>query len=511
MSADIPEIHFAPSNGARIAYQVFGEGDQTVVSIPPMAQNIETAWEQPLVRSMLDRFASFARFVIFDKRGTGASDRSSRIPGIDERVEDLRALMDHVGIDQAHLMGTSEGGPMAILFAATYPDRVHSLVLHHSGARTIPDEMLGMVHDQPERRYRMAEIWGTANSEIVERFAPSLATNTEFIAWHRRYERMSATSDSLRDLIDLMFTMDVRGVLDRVTVPTLVLHRTDDPIVPVELAREAAAGIPNAQLIEYDGVDHFPYAGKTEQWLTDLERFVTGTVKERPQHAPRGTPQIVTLGRFAVIADGAEVPVADWGSRLARQLCKRLVAARGWPVPREQLIEQLWPDQTDMSKLGARLSVQLSAVRRVLDGGVIADRETVRLDLAHVDVDLERFMNGDNLKRIVSEYQTFLPEDQYEDWSSGIRDEARTRFVDAVRTLASGATEAGRHRDAVAYARQLLEVDPYDGSAHRLLIESFSASSQWGEARGAHATWAAAMAELDVTVEPFLGPPEGAS
>ncbi len=503
MHLDVPDIQFANSNGARIAYQIFGDGEQTIVAIPPMAQNIEAAWEQPLVRAMLERFGSFARFVIFDKRGTGASDRSSPIPGIDERVDDLRAVMDHVGLDQAHLLGTSEGGPMAILFAATYPDRVLSLTLHHSGARTLPDETLEIDAQQPERRYYMADIWGTAESEIAERFAPSLADDEEFVAWHRRYERLSATSDSLRDLIDLMFVMDVRGVLGDITVPTLIMHRTDDPIVPVELAREAAAGIPDAQLIEYEGNDHFPYAGDTEEWLSDLERFVTGTVKDRPRPRPLGTPKIVSLGRFAVIADDAEVTASEWGSRLARQLCKRLVAARGWPVPRELLIEQLWPDETDMGKLGARLSVHLSAVRRVLGGGVIADRETVRLDLDHVDVDLEAFMRETDLERIASSYRPFLPEDQYEDWPVGVHNEARARFIDAAKTLAAAAFEDERYDDAGAYARQLIAIDPFDETAHLLLIDALVASQQRGEARRAHASYASAMAELDVEVGPF--------
>ncbi|MFW2383211.1 MAG: alpha/beta fold hydrolase, partial [Acidimicrobiales bacterium] len=137
----IPPIHFAQARGARIAYQIFGEGQATIVSIPPMAQNIEMAWERPEIRRMFDRFGSFSRFLHFDKRGTGASDRRSHVPGIDERVDDLRAVLDHAAIERSHFFVSSEGGPMAILFAATYPDRVQSLTLWGSGPSMMPAEM----------------------------------------------------------------------------------------------------------------------------------------------------------------------------------------------------------------------------------------------------------------------------------------------------------------------------------------------------------------------------------
>lgn len=164
---EVPPIHFAMSNGSRIAYEFFGEGDHVVVSVPPMAQNIEVAWEWPLIRTMFEGFGAFARFLIFDKRGTGSSDRTSRMPGLDERVDDLKAVMDHAGVDQAHIMGTSEGGPMAILFAATYPERVQSLILHGTGARLLPAEVLEVFEESPERRYLMADHWGTPESVIV--------------------------------------------------------------------------------------------------------------------------------------------------------------------------------------------------------------------------------------------------------------------------------------------------------------------------------------------------------
>ena len=131
----VPEVEFAPARGGRIAYQVFGTGSENVVAIPPAAQNIELGWERPEIRAMLERFGTFARYLHFDKRGTGSSDRTTVVPGIDERVDDLRAVMDHAGVDRAHLFAQSEGGPMTLLFAATYPHRVESVILFGSGAR----------------------------------------------------------------------------------------------------------------------------------------------------------------------------------------------------------------------------------------------------------------------------------------------------------------------------------------------------------------------------------------
>ena len=134
-AGEIPPIRFADARGARIAYQDFGQQEPVVVAVPPLAQNLELAFEAPIKRRMFERFGRFARWIQFDKRGTGSSDRRVRVPGIDERVDDMRAVMDAAGVDRAHLFGQSEGGPMAILFAVTYPERVQSLTLFGSGPR----------------------------------------------------------------------------------------------------------------------------------------------------------------------------------------------------------------------------------------------------------------------------------------------------------------------------------------------------------------------------------------
>jgi DNA-binding SARP family transcriptional activator len=214
--------------------------------------------------------------------------------------------------------------------------------------------------------------------------------------------------------------------------------------------------------------------------------------------------RVVTLGGFGVEVGGEQVDVAAWGSRHARQVCKRLVAARGWPVTREELIDQLWPDEDDLRRLGARLSVQLSAVRRVLGRGVVADRETVRLDVDEVSTDLEDFYKAIDDAAIVAAYGgEFLPEDRYEDWAGPPRDEARTRFVTASRRLARQERERGQPLRAVEVARGILEADRYDDDAHCLVVEALLEAGESGEARRAHEAWAAAMAEIDAVVEPF--------
>ncbi len=499
----VPPIRFANARGARIAYQDYGEGP-TIVAVPPTAQNIEAAWEWPDLRSMFEGFGSFSRWIQFDKRGTGASDRRSQMPGIDERVHDLEAVMAAADVERCFLYGASEGGPMCLLFAATYPERVEGVILHGSGAYTEHPDL----DDEGVRRRRagfdaLCQVYGTEESPMVDGFAPSLAGDPEFRAWHQRYERIAADSSSLRELLEISLGIDVRHILPAVEAPVLLLHRTGDLIIPIDYARETAGLLSNAQLIEYEGSDHFAFAGD-RSWMDDLERFVTGTVSERAPQTLTAGATIQTLGGFSVAVDGVEVPTAAWGSRHSRQLCKRLVAARGWPVTRELLFDQLWPDESDTRKLGARLSVQLSAVRRVLDGGVIADRETVALDVGVVQTDLQAFFEAEDSRAIVDLYVgEFLPEDQYDDWTSVVRDEARRRFVTAAKELADEALDAGDAAEVARLAYRILEVDDYEDHGHRLLVRALLDLDRVGEARRAHGRWSSEMSELGIDVSPF--------
>jgi pimeloyl-ACP methyl ester carboxylesterase/DNA-binding SARP family transcriptional activator len=500
----IPPVLFAPVRGARIAYQDFGEGP-VLVSIPPFAQNIEVAWDWPPVREMFERFGSFSRSIIFDKRGTGASDRQIPIANLDERVEDLRAVMDHAGVERAFLFGASEGGPMCLLFAATYPDRVDGVVIHGSGAYIVPPaDVDAAARSQAFAGFDyLVQTWGTPQSPMAEAFSPSLAGDDDYRTWLERYCRLSATQESCRELLDMVADFDVRDVLAEIKAPVLVQHRTGDRIVSVDHGRALAGAIDGAELCEYDSDDHFSFVGDLG-WIDDIERFVTGSVKDRPPRSTETNVTVTTLGRFGAQIDGQEVPTSMWRSRIPRQICKRLVAARGWPVTREKLFEMCWPDETDTAKLGARLSVQLSAVRRVLGGGVIADRRTVALNLQEVTTDLETLLNATSDEQTIAIYTgEFLPEEVDDDWAIGARNEARAAFTASARRLAALAQSDGDHDTAAVLARRLIEVDRYDETAHQLLVQSLLATGDTAAARNAHQLWARYLSEIDVTIPPF--------
>lgn len=494
----VPETRFAlTQSGSSIAYQSIGDGDVTIVSVPPMAQNIEMAWEWPAIRRMFEGFATFCRFVAFDKRGTGMSTRSLDMPRLDERVDELSAVLDHAGIDRAYVMGTSEGGPMTLMFAATYPDRVQGVILESSSAFLMP-------RAEWERgggdswRNRFVAGWGTSESITVDVFAPSLAGDIEFRHWHERYERNAASRDAIGALVDLAGEMDARGVLHRVECPVLILHRVGDRVVPIAAARETygllqSHGV-DVELVVMPGEDHFLYATDLASALGEMERFTTGRVSNRTLTWTKHRTEIVTMGRFDVVVDGRSVPTSAWGSKRARTLLKRLAVARGWPVTRDELIEMLWPDAGgDVDRLGARLSVQLSAVRRILHGGVIADRSSIRLDRDHVDVDIESWFAQTDDAAIVAGYVgEFLPDDRYEDWSASLRDEIRARFGVAACRLA----EVSEATDAIELWRRALTQNPYDERAHRTLVATLRAEGRLSDARIAYQTYVAAMDDL---------------
>lgn len=290
MPLDVPETRFARTpSGSSIAYQVFGEGPVTIASIPPLAQNIEMAWEWPAIRRMFDGFASFARFVVFDKRGTGMSNRSLDIPRLDERVDELSAVLGDAGIERTHVMGTSEGGPMTIMFAATYPDRVDGVILESTAATLLSDEERDAIErDGPsaeavELGRRFVEGWGTTSSICVDLHAPSIAADEEYRRWHERYERNAASRDALRALFAVNREMDARGVLHRIESPVLMINRVDDRTVPIELARDTRRRLEEhgveVEMLEQPGADHYLYAADLAGTLAAIERFTTGQVR----------------------------------------------------------------------------------------------------------------------------------------------------------------------------------------------------------------------------------------
>lgn len=502
-------VRYARVSGVSLAYQTWGTGAATIVAIPPLAQNIELMWERPEYRTMLERLGSFARVLHFDKRGTGASDRTARMPTMDERVEDLRGVMHDAGIQRAHLLGVSEGGPMALAFAATYPDLVEGVILMSSGARIHGDAPADQAEALGEWNAVFADRWGTDQTLALEVFAPSLASDADYRAWEPRYERQSATPAAIRELLEMLQTIDVRSLLPSISSPVVAIHRRGDRAILVERSREVVAGVPSGRLVELDGDDHMAQAGDVHAWLDHVEAFVTGSVGSRSGPiVAHHRATITTMGGFSVRLGDEEVPLGAWGSRRARQLCKRLAVDAGRPVPREQLIEMLWPGELDANRLGARLSVLLSNVRRVLGGGLIADRAAVALDPVAVQLDLRALYvalgDGDDAAVVQAYCGPVLPEDAYEDWASEARLAVTRAVIGAHRRLARAAGTSGHIDDLVTNTTAIIDLDPFDEGAHELLITTLAAAGRAGDAARANERYRRAMAELGVRPQQLL-------
>jgi DNA-binding SARP family transcriptional activator/class 3 adenylate cyclase/pimeloyl-ACP methyl ester carboxylesterase len=282
----IPDTFYAKSGDVHIAYQVItGSRAVDLVTIPPGVSNIEMFWEQPLMARFLRSLGSFSRMALFDKRGSGMSDRSIGHATLEERMDDTRAVMDAVGMERATVMGYSHGGPMAMLFAATYPERTQALVLFGTFARLLnaPGFELGHSREQVDRFLeRWAAHWGTPETLTLPSYSPSKIGDDQYLRWLNRFERQSATPADLHAMVAMDREIDVRHILDTIRVPTLVLHRTGDRINRVEQARWIAAQIPDAEYIELPGDDHFPFVGDQDAVVAAIERFLTGHSYERP-------------------------------------------------------------------------------------------------------------------------------------------------------------------------------------------------------------------------------------
>ena len=276
---DVPETRYAKSNGLDIAYQMFGEGEQVVIGLPPIVSNIELAWEEPSWARFLRRLGSFSRFIHFDKRGTGMSERSIGNPTLEQRIDDLRAVMDAAEVEHAYIGGLSEGGLMCAYFAATYPERTDGLVLLDSFARLTRTDGYdaGPTDDVFETTMdAWAAGWGTADTMTIGLFAPSKAGDAEFLRWLNRFERLTVSPGGLRAMMALNQELDVRSVLPTITAPTRVLHRTGDRAINIAHGRYLADHIPNATFVELPGIDHLPWFGDSDSVLDEIEEFVTG-------------------------------------------------------------------------------------------------------------------------------------------------------------------------------------------------------------------------------------------
>ena len=305
----LPETRYALSGDVNIAYQVQGDGPADIIVVPGVISHVEFLHELRGYTAFMRRLSTFARVITFDKRGQGLSDRVPGAPSLEQRMDDVRAVMESVGSTQATLLGVSEGCAMSVMFAATYPERVSRLILFGGYGRR---------HDLPgaaeQRASQVMNSWGTG--AMINRVAPGLATDPAAVAQFAKYERLAASPGAIKQFILLNALIDVSSLLASVRAPTLVLHRHGDMQIPVQQGRDLAAGIPGARFIEYAGNDHTPYfGGDHEELLGDIEEFITGHRDSSPEDIDR----VLATVLFTDIVDSTR-RAAETGDRAWRKL-----------------------------------------------------------------------------------------------------------------------------------------------------------------------------------------------
>ena len=311
-------VRYTTANGVTIAYQVVGEGDVDLIAALGSFTHLDVLWEEPSVANFLNRLASFSRLILFDKRGVGLSDRVEDGAALEERMDDLRAVMDAAGSDQAVVFGVSEGASASALFAATHPNRVKALILYGAGpicpgALDDPDSQPTAEDDrEQEEWYQYVRAhWGQEPTSL-EFFAPSKVGDAAFAAWWMRWLRSSTSPASYIALSRSNRQIDIRRVLPSIRVPTLVLHRSEESI-PVENGRYLAAHIPGAKYVELAGRDHFPCIGDVDALVGEVEEFTTG-VRRTPE-----PDRVLTTMLFTDIVSSTE-RTAELGDRDWRYL-----------------------------------------------------------------------------------------------------------------------------------------------------------------------------------------------
>ena len=277
----IPDTLYAMAGDTAIAYQVYGSGEHHVVAVPATLSNVELWWEWSPCHHWFERWGSFATVVAFDKRGSGCSERVEVPATLEQQMEDINVVLDAVGWERATIHAQSEGGAVACLFAATYPERTERLILQGCFARWVraPDYEMGVDRSSYDGfAAAVARHWGTRETRTVALLAPSQVGDDAYLRWTMRFERQSLTPRDLLAAAALNADIDVRGVLPAIRVPTLVVHARQDRLVPVEHGRYLAANIPGATQSEYDG-DHHPMLVGVDECMDAIEAFVSGSVR----------------------------------------------------------------------------------------------------------------------------------------------------------------------------------------------------------------------------------------
>jgi pimeloyl-ACP methyl ester carboxylesterase len=314
-----PTTRYARCGDVAIAYQVIGDGPEDLVIAPGFISHVELAWEEPSLRRFLLGLASFRRLIVFDKRGTGLSDPTARVATLEERAEDLEAVMDDAGSARAAVLGVSEGGAMSLMFAATRPERTSALVLYGAWARLVraPDYPDGLDLDELAGLTGVVDRWGSGVG--LSAWAPSRGGDDRLRAWFGRLQRSGASPSLARQLFAAYPDLDARCLLPTIQAPTLVLHRRDDRMVPVAIGRYLADHLPDARYVELEGQDHLFFVGDADALLDEIELFLTGT---RPDHR---VDRAVRTILFADIV-GSTSLAARLGDRRWRELLETFEA-----------------------------------------------------------------------------------------------------------------------------------------------------------------------------------------
>jgi pimeloyl-ACP methyl ester carboxylesterase/DNA-binding winged helix-turn-helix (wHTH) protein len=328
LETQLPQTMYARSGDVNIAYQVIGDAPLDLVFVMGWVSHLEYFWREPSFARFLLRLASFARLILFDKRGTGLSDRVpiNQLPTLEQRMDDVRAVMDAVGSERAALCGVSEGGPMCSLFAATYPEKTLALVMIGTYAKRIRDAEYpwGPTAEQREQFFEvMRQQWGGPVG--IEERAPSVAHDPQFRDWWATYLRMGTSPGAAVALTKMNAEIDVRNVLPSIRVPSLVIHRSEDQCLKVEEGRFVAERIPGAKFVELPGDDHLPFVGDQDAILDEVEEFLTGV---RHHIEPDTVLATVLVARMV----GIKESTSDWWRRLHAHITKEIEWFRGREV-----------------------------------------------------------------------------------------------------------------------------------------------------------------------------------
>ncbi len=308
---------YAKSGDLHIAYAVEGDGPMDLVWVPPWISQVEYLWAEPSLERVMQRLTQFARVITFDRRGSGLSDPFWGAPTLEDQMDDVLAVMDAAGSERAAICGTLEGGPMAALFAATFPERTEALILYATFARATwaPDyDWAWPAEMREEQMGRWLEHWG--EGIIAGSVAPSQMSDPNFVEWAGRLERRAASPSTIRRIFELIGRFDVRDVLPSIRVPTLVMHREQDNFLKVEHSRYIASKIPGARYVELQGSDNMFSLGDSEAVIGEIEEFLTGTRHEREPD------RMLATVLFTDICDSTK-KAAEMGDRGWRFLLER--------------------------------------------------------------------------------------------------------------------------------------------------------------------------------------------